>query len=124
MRVKLSSVFYATLILITLHRKKFIVDSKHVGLQSNCNVQAISCSCKDNYGLEEYVTVELCVNHTKSPCQVKAVLDQCRKKGKLIEFTSSFNFILHLSLENVKTWLPFSVYWLTFLLVDSVASTN
>ena len=88
---KLSWVFYTTLILITLLRKNVIVNSKHVGLQSKCNVQAISCSCKENYGLEEYVTVELCLNHTKSPCQVKAVMDQCRKKGKLIEFTSSFN---------------------------------
>ncbi|XP_074628262.1 uncharacterized protein LOC141886124 isoform X1 [Acropora palmata] len=78
---KLSWVFYTTLILITLLRKNFIVDSKHVGLQSKCNVQAISCSCKENYGLEEYVTVELCLNHTKSPCQVKAVMDQCRKQA-------------------------------------------
>lgn len=77
----LSWVFYTTLILITLLRKNFIVDSKHVGLQSKCNVQAISCSCKENYGLEEYVTVELCLNHTKSPCQVKAVMDQCRKQA-------------------------------------------
>ena len=92
---KLSWVFYTTLILITLLRKNIIVDSKRVGLQSKCNVQAISCSCKENYGLEEYVTVELCLNHTKSPCQVKAVMDQCRKQGKLIEFTSSFNLILH-----------------------------
>lgn len=95
MLFKLSSVFYTTLILISLHRKNFIVDSKHVGLQSKCNVQAISCSCKENYGLEEYVTVELCLNHTKSPCQVEAVMDQCRKQGKLIEFTSSLNLILH-----------------------------
>ncbi|XP_029188290.2 uncharacterized protein LOC114955591 isoform X2 [Acropora millepora] len=78
---KLSWVFYTTLILITLLRKNFIVDSKNVGLQSKCNVQAISCSCKENYGLEEYVTVELCLNHTKSPCQVKAVMDQCRKQA-------------------------------------------
>ena len=94
---KLSWVFYTTMILITLLRKNFIVDSKRVGLQSKCNVQAISCSCKENYGLEEYVTVELCLNHTthKSPCQVKAVMDQCRKQGKLIEFTSSFKLILH-----------------------------
>lgn len=78
---KLSWVFYTTLILITLLRKNFIVDSKHVGLQSKCNFQAISCSCKENYGLEEYVTVELCLNRTKSPCQVKAVMDQCRKQA-------------------------------------------
>ena len=95
MLCKLTWVFYTTMILITLLRKNFTVYSKHVELQSKCNVQGISCSFKENYVLEEYVTVELCLNHTKSPCQVKAVMDQCRKQGKLIEFASSFNLILH-----------------------------